>query len=100
MKKRTFILTKSPVMKKSSLRFICASALMALGTSAGAQGVINTISRTGISGYGGDGGPASAATTNKPNGIVPDTAEMAAPQLRLPSTTPTVFMLTLLATNT
>lgn len=74
MKKRTFILTKSPVMKKSSLRFICASVLMALGTTADAQGVINTIAGTGISGYGGDGGPANVAQLSSPSGVATDAA--------------------------
>lgn len=61
-------------MKKSSLRYVCASVLMALSTAAGAQGVINTIAGTGISGYGGDGGPANVAILSAPSGVATDAA--------------------------
>ncbi|MDE0627264.1 MAG: SUMF1/EgtB/PvdO family nonheme iron enzyme [Bryobacterales bacterium] len=40
----------------------------------GSSGVITTVAGTGTQGYGGDGGPASAAQLNRPTGVAADAA--------------------------
>ncbi len=57
-------------MKRHSLLQLLVIPALSLGAVVvHAQGIINTIAGTGISGYSGDGGPAALATFSMPSGV-------------------------------
>ena len=57
------------ILRKS---FTAAMLTVACGSVAHAQGTITTIAGNGLSGFGGDGGPAASSVLSSPSGVATD----------------------------